>query len=59
MRTANPIANFRVLGERNMVIVCLIMFCAFAVMYASSVALPQTLQVLLGYTPFAPAGAVA
>ncbi len=49
MRTANPIINFRVLRERNLTISCVIMFFAFAVMYASSIALPGMLQTLFGY----------
>ncbi|HJZ59435.1 MAG TPA: DHA2 family efflux MFS transporter permease subunit [Gemmataceae bacterium] len=49
MRTANPIVNFRVLGERNLALSCVIFFCAFAVLYAASVALPGMLQVLFGY----------
>jgi DHA2 family multidrug resistance protein len=49
MRAANPIVNFRVLGERNLAMSCVIMFCAFAVLYAASVALPGMLQALFGY----------
>lgn len=49
MRTANPIINFRVLRERNLAVSCVILFCAFAVVYAASVALPGMLQTLFGY----------
>jgi DHA2 family multidrug resistance protein len=49
MRTASPIINFRVLGERNFAVSCVIMFCAFAVVYAASIALPGMLQTLFGY----------
>jgi len=49
MRIANPIINFRVLGERNLAISCVILFLAFAVVYGSSVALPGMLQTLFGY----------
>jgi DHA2 family multidrug resistance protein len=49
MRTANPIINFRVLGERNLAMSCIILFCAFAVLYASTIALPLLLQTLFGY----------
>jgi MFS transporter, DHA2 family, multidrug resistance protein len=49
MRTANPIINFRVLGERNLAVACVIMFCAFAIVYGASIALPGMLQSLFGY----------
>jgi MFS transporter, DHA2 family, multidrug resistance protein len=49
MRTAHPIINFRVLGERNLAISCVVMFFAFAVVYAASIALPGMLQTLFGY----------
>jgi DHA2 family multidrug resistance protein len=49
LRTANPIINFRVLGERNLAISCVVLFFAFAVVYGSSIALPGLLQRLFGY----------
>jgi len=49
MRIANSIIDFRVLGERNFTIACVVLFCAFAVVYASSIALPGMLQTLFGY----------
>ncbi len=49
MCSANPIVNFRVLGERNLAICCIILFCAFAVLYGASVSLPAMLQSLFGY----------
>ncbi len=49
MRIASPIINFRVLGERNLAVSCVIMFCAFAVLYGASIALPGMLQSLFGY----------
>jgi DHA2 family multidrug resistance protein len=49
MRIASPIIDFRVLGERNFAVACVIMFCAFAVVYAASIALPGMLQTLFGY----------
>jgi DHA2 family multidrug resistance protein len=52
MRTASPIINFRVLGERNLAVACVIMFCAFAVLYGASIALPGMLQALFGYDAF-------
>jgi DHA2 family multidrug resistance protein len=49
MRTASPIINFRCLGERNLALSCVIMFCAFAVLYCSCIALPSLLQTLFSY----------
>jgi len=49
MRCASPIIDFRVLGERNFTVSCVIMFCAFAVVYCASMALPMMLQGLFGY----------
>ncbi|OAI48951.1 multidrug transporter [Planctomycetaceae bacterium SCGC AG-212-F19] len=52
MRSASPIIDFRVLGERNFAIACVILFCAFAVVYGASIALPGMLQKLFGYDAF-------
>jgi MFS transporter, DHA2 family, multidrug resistance protein len=52
MRVSNPIVNFRVLGERNFAMSCIIIFCAFAVLYAASIALPAMLQALFGYDAY-------
>ncbi|MBU0719245.1 MAG: MFS transporter, partial [Planctomycetes bacterium] len=41
--------NFRVLRERNLAMACIILFCAFAVVYGASIALPGMLQTLFGY----------
>jgi MFS transporter, DHA2 family, multidrug resistance protein len=49
MRTEYPIINFRVLGERNLAISCVILFFAFAVVYGASIALPALLQSLFNY----------
>jgi DHA2 family multidrug resistance protein len=49
MRTSSPIINFRCLGERNLSLSCVIMFCAFAVLYCSCIALPSLLQALFSY----------
>lgn len=49
MRVTSPIINFRVLGERNLSVSCIILFCAFAVIYGASIALPMMLQELFGY----------
>ncbi len=49
MRSKHPIINFRVLGERNLAMACIILFSAFAVVYGASIALPMLLQGLFGY----------
>jgi DHA2 family multidrug resistance protein len=53
MRIANPIVNFRVLGERNFATSCVIIFGAYAVLYAASISLPGLLQSLFGYDALA------
>ena len=53
LRIANPVVNFRVLGERNLAVSCVIIFCAFAVLYAASMSLPGLLQSLFGYDAYA------
>jgi DHA2 family multidrug resistance protein len=52
MRIKNPIVNFRVLGERNLAMSCIILACAYAVLYANSFSLPNLLQALFGYDAF-------
>jgi MFS transporter, DHA2 family, multidrug resistance protein len=49
LRHPNPVVNFRPLRERNFSSCCLIIFCAYAVLYASSTSLPALLQSLFGY----------
>src|SRR5262249_61745403 len=44
-----PVVNFRPLRERNFSSCCVIIFCAYAVLYASSTSLPGLLQSLFGY----------
>src|ERR1700756_1707087 len=48
-RHPSPVVNFRPLQERNFAVCCLIIFCAFAVLYAASTSLPALLQSLFGY----------
>src|SRR5204863_8435787 len=43
MRIANPVVNFRPLGERNFTASCIIIFCAYAVLYGASTSLPGLL----------------
>jgi DHA2 family multidrug resistance protein len=52
MRFKNPIVNFRVFGERNLRMACIILSCAFAVLYANSFSLPNMLQALFGYDAY-------
>jgi DHA2 family multidrug resistance protein len=52
MRIANPVVNFRPLGERNFAACCLIIFCAYAVLYGTSTSLPALLQALFGYDAY-------
>jgi DHA2 family multidrug resistance protein len=52
LRIANPIVNFRVLGERNLAMASIIIFSTFAVLYASTVSLPALLQSLFGYDAY-------
>jgi DHA2 family multidrug resistance protein len=49
LRIANPLINFRTLLDRNFRACCVIIFCAFAVLYANTVSLPGLLQSLFGY----------
>jgi MFS transporter, DHA2 family, multidrug resistance protein len=48
-RYDNPLINFRTLKDRNFCVCCLIIFCAFATLYANTVSLPALLQSLFGY----------
>ena len=49
LRRPNPVVNFRPLRERNFAACCVIIFTAFAVLYAASTSLPGLLQSLFGY----------
>jgi DHA2 family multidrug resistance protein len=48
-RYDNPLINFRTLRDRNFRVCCIIIFCAFATLYANTVSLPALLQSLFGY----------
>jgi DHA2 family multidrug resistance protein len=52
MRIANPVVNFRPLGERNLAASSIIIFCAYLVLYGASISLPSLLQSLFGYDAF-------
>jgi DHA2 family multidrug resistance protein len=45
----NPVVNFRPLRERNFAACCVIIFCAYLVLYGASTSLPGLLQSLFGY----------
>ena len=49
MRIKNPLINFRTLADRNFSVCCLVIFCAFASLYANTTTLPGLLQSLFGY----------
>jgi MFS transporter, DHA2 family, multidrug resistance protein len=49
LRIANPLINFRTLSERNFRSCCIIIFCAYGVLYANTTTLPALLQSLFGY----------
>ncbi len=51
-RHSSPIVNFRPMLERNFALCCLIIFCAFGVLYGSSTLLPSMLESLFGYDAF-------
>src|SRR6185436_7459777 len=46
LRSPSPIVNLRVLRDRNLAISCVVLFCSFGVLYASSISLPSLLQTL-------------
>jgi MFS transporter, DHA2 family, multidrug resistance protein len=49
LRIAYPLINFRTLSERNFRSCCIIIFCAYGVLYANTTTLPALLQSLFGY----------
>jgi DHA2 family multidrug resistance protein len=49
MRIKNPLINFRTLAEPSYRWCCVIIFCAFAALYANTTTLPGLLQSLFGY----------
>jgi MFS transporter, DHA2 family, multidrug resistance protein len=49
MRSPNPVINFRPLAERNFAACCIIISCAFAVLYGATKSLPALIQSLFGY----------
>jgi len=53
LRSPNPVVNFRPMAERNFSACCIIVFCAYAVLYGASTSLPGLLQSLFGYNALA------
>jgi len=51
-RHTAPILNFRPLKDANFRISCLIIFCAFGVLYGTSTSTPALLQTLFGYDAY-------
>ena len=51
-RQPSPVVNFRPLRERNFAVSCVIIFCAFGVLYGTSTSTPGMLQSLFGYDAF-------
>jgi DHA2 family multidrug resistance protein len=49
LRIRNPLINFRTLADRNFRWSCVIIFCAFGMLYANTTTLPALLQSLFGY----------
>ena len=49
LRISSPLINFRTLAEPNFRWSCIIIFCAFGVLYANTTTLPTLLQSLFGY----------
>jgi MFS transporter, DHA2 family, multidrug resistance protein len=49
LKIANPLINFRTLLDRNFRSCCIIIFCAYGVLYANTTSLPALLQTLFGY----------
>jgi DHA2 family multidrug resistance protein len=49
LRIANPLINFRTLKDPNFRVCCVIIFCAFGVLYANTTSIPGLLQSLFGY----------
>src|SRR5262249_28665222 len=52
LRIDNPVVNFRPLGERNLAASCIIIFCAYGVLYGASTSLPGLLQSLFRYDAY-------
>ena len=52
LRIKNPVIDFRPLGERNYAACCIIIFCAYGVLYGGTTSLPGLLQSQFGYDAY-------
>lgn len=52
LTTDAPVVDLRVLRDRNLAVSCVIIFLAFAVLYAATTTLPALLQTLFGYDAY-------
>ena len=60
LRIKNPVVDFRPLSERNFAASCIIIFCAYGILYGASTSLPGLLQSQFGYDAYVSGlGAVA
>jgi DHA2 family multidrug resistance protein len=51
-RIANPVVDFRPMLDRNFTACCVIIFCAYGILYGASTSLPGLLQSLFGYDAY-------
>jgi DHA2 family multidrug resistance protein len=51
-RHSAPILNFKPLKDRNFRLSCIIIFCAFGILYGTSTSTPALLQTLFGYDAY-------
>lgn len=49
LQLRNPLIPLRTLTDRNFLTCCIIIFCAYGVLYANTISLPALLQTLFGY----------
>jgi DHA2 family multidrug resistance protein len=52
LRIPNPVVNLRPLGERNFAACCVIVFCAYGILYGATTSLPGLLQSQFGYDAY-------
>src|ERR1700733_11290873 len=50
LKCPNPVANLRLLKERNFLFCCICILCLYAALYAATYLLPLYMQEMLGYT---------
>lgn len=52
LRVPNPVVNFRPLASRHFAACCVILFCAYGILFGASTSLPALLQSLFGYDAY-------